>query len=387
MTERDLIARHLQDLYAFNRGALYSNSLVQAQTAFEQGDFVKTLELVRASSELFGKRHKKKFAEDLRSPDGKRELSKKERLALESKQSRIKEILGIFEEVLGHLEKMARLQRLGRPQPAGESGTPGGAPPAAQLPKGFRAEYEAAQTTYARYQVVRRHFDFRPVGSDQDVTPDTLYYVRGKESHLIRSSPGEPHAEPVPMTVVPSGQRMKPVPRQKLLELGRRAQLLRLAPKAPGEADRRSRPPKGDQAPLVDSSTAPIEPKKDYAECVIDMGSFTQLLAAAQQSEIVPNADQIAHVRDREFRTGKYLTAFNTIERLSVGLIQAATARQQRLRREEIDYKSGVLKMSPKEWQLKKQRDTLQTQKIERARRHFARVLDGLRVFIASKNQ
>jgi len=44
-----------------------------------------------------------------------------------------------------------------------------------------------------------------------------------------------------------------------------------------------------------------------------------------------------------------------------------------------------VLKMSPKEWQKKKQRDTLQTQKIERARRQFARVLDGLRIRIVSE--
>ena len=58
---------------------------------------------------------------------------------------------------------------------------------------------------------------------------------------------------------------------------------------------------------------------------------------------------------------------------------------QQRLRAEELKYKAGVLKMSPKQWMLKKQRDTLQTQKIERARRHFARVLDGLRILVVSK--
>jgi hypothetical protein len=124
--------------------------------------------------------------------------------------------------------------------------------------------------------------------------------------------------------------------------------------------------------------------QKSYTECLIDLGSFTQLLTSAQQSEIVPNADQIAHVRDREFRTGKHQTAFEAIERLFVKFNLVAAQREQKLRREEIDYKSGVLKMSPKQWQLKKQRDMLQTQKIERARRHFTRVLDGLRVLMAS---
>lgn len=367
MTERDLIEQRLRELYDFNRGALYSNSLAQAQAAFQQGDFAKTLELVKASSELFEKRHKKKLEQDPRRPDGKTMASKKERLALEGKQSRIREILGIFDEVLKPLEKMAQLQRLGRPRPVAQSGTPGGAQPMAGLPDGFQAEYEAAQTADARHRVICRHFHVEPVGSDQDLRPDTLYYVRGKESHLIRSSHEKPGTDPVAMTVVPSGQPMKPVPRQKMLELGSKAQLLRLAAKPPAEA-------------------APIGPPKSHAESVIDMGSFTQLLAAAQQSELLPNTDQIAHVRDREFRTGKNQRALAIIDRLSVKLNLAATQRQQKLRAEETAYKSGVLKMSPKEWQLKKQHDTLQTQKIERARRHFTRVLDGLRILMVSES-
>jgi hypothetical protein len=384
MTQRDLIEKRLQELYDFNRGALYANSLIQAQAAFQQGDFAKTLELVRASSGLFEKRHKKTLHQDPAGPDAQRKASRQERRALESKQSRIKEILGMFDELLKPLETMARLQRLGRPQPVAESGTPGGAQPASPLPPRFQAEYEAAHTMDARYQVICRYFAVQPVGSDRDITPDTLYYVRGKESHLTRTTPGDPGADPVPMTVVPSGQRMKPVARERLFELGRKGQLLRLMPKVPGQAAVQPTSQSGAADSVSDASTAPTGAQKSYAECLIDMGSFTQLLTAAQQSEIVPNADQIAHVRDREFRTGKYQTGFDAIERLFVRFNQVAGQREQKLRREEIDYKSGVLKMSPKQWQLKKQRDTLQTQKIERARRHFARVLDGLRVLMAS---
>jgi hypothetical protein len=384
MTERDLVRKRLQELYDFNRGALYSNSLMQAQAAFEHGDFVSTLELVRASRGLFEKRHKHTLDQDPAGADAKRKASRQERRALEGKQARIREILGIFDEVLSPLETMAKLQRLGRPRPAVEAGPAGGVQSAGQPPRGFEVAYEAAQTIDARHQVICRYFHLEPIGSDQDITPDTLYYVRGKESHLTRSTPGEPGADPVPMTVVPSGQPMKPVPRQRLLELGGKGQLLKLVPKAPLGAAFASRSARGAPDSAADGSTAPTGVQKSYTECLIDLGSFTQLLTSAQQSEIVPNADQIAHVRDREFRTGRYQAAFDAIERLFVKFNLLAAQREQKLRREEIDYKSGVLKMSPKQWQLKKQRDRLQTQKIERARRHFIRVLDGLRVLMAS---
>jgi len=383
MTERDVVRKRLQELYDFNRGALYSNSLIQAQAAFEHGDFVNTLELVRASRELFEKRHKKKLDQDPHRLDGNTKASRKERLALEDKQSRIRQILGIFDEVLSPLATMAKLQRLGRPRSVTEPGSPGGSQSVGQHPHGFEAEYDAAPTVDARHQVICRYFHLEPVASDQDITPDTLYYVRGKESHLMRSAAGDVPVDPIVMTVVPSGQRMKPIARQKLLELGGKGQLLKLVPKAPAEVALPSGSAKADPESTADGSTAPTGVQRSYTECLIDMGSFTQLLTSAQQSEIVPNADQIAHVRDREFRTHRYQAAFDAIERLFVKFNLLAAQREQKLRRDEIDYKSGTLKMSPKQWQLKKQRDTLQTQKIERARRHFARVLDGLRVLLA----
>ena len=60
-------------------------------------------------------------------------------------------------------------------------------------------------------------------------------------------------------------------------------------------------------------------------------------------------------------------------------------SRQAELRREEMQYKSGTLKMSPKEWLLRQRRETEKTQKIDRARRQFTRVLDGLTVLRAAK--
>ena len=77
---------------------------------------------------------------------------------------------------------------------------------------------------------------------------------------------------------------------------------------------------------------------------------------------------------------GKYRRALDTIERMSVRFTQAAAKRKQKLRAEDIKHKSGTLKMSPKEWQKKKQQDSAKSLVIERARRKFAHVLDGLRL-------
>jgi len=124
LTNRDDVARDLQKLYDSNRGALYANSLVQAQAAFETGDFVKALELVRASREVFVARHKKTLKPEPGQPDRKKGASRKEVRALEHKESKLKEIFAAFDAACGHLERMARLQRLGNPKSSAGSKSP-----------------------------------------------------------------------------------------------------------------------------------------------------------------------------------------------------------------------------------------------------------------------
>jgi hypothetical protein len=139
--------------------------------------------------------------------------------------------------------------------------------------------------------------------------------------------------------------------------------------------------PEGAPASDVDNA---IEQGKNAAIHIIDMGSFTQLQTAAQLTGLLPSADGIGFVRDHEFRTGKYQEAFERIDAFFMHLRSAAEQRQRTLRQEEHDYKSGVLKMSPKQWMIKQQSDAAQTQKIDRALRYCTRILDGLRVMITS---
>lgn len=157
-------------------------------------------------------------------------------------------------------------------------------------------------------------------------------------------------------------------------------QLLRVTPK--DAATIAAEAAKADQP---DVEPVPAESGRTYADAAVDVGMLSQLLLSAQQSGMVPAAEQIAEVRDREFRAGRHQAALDVIERLYIRFSQEMSQRQQRLRTEEMDYRSGKLTMTPKEWQAKKQRDMRQTQLIDQARRDFSRVLGGLRLLISSK--
>lgn len=175
-----------------------------------------------------------------------------------------------------------------------------------------------------------------------------------------------------------------------LLErLGRMAKLKPEIPVAPASA-RGHLPVKspsasglGDEVPPGDTGEA-VKQKAATLVSTIDMGSLTQLQTAVQQTGLVSNADAIGFVREHEFREGKYHEAFDRIEVIFQQMRAAAEQRVQRLRREDLDHKSGALKMSPKDWALKVQRDMAQTQVIDRALRYFLRILDALRIMVAS---
>jgi hypothetical protein len=124
----------------------------------------------------------------------------------------------------------------------------------------------------------------------------------------------------------------------------------------------------------------PVGLAKQYSSVILERGAFSQLLSAAQQCGLVSSPDAIIAVRDREFPAGRYQRAFEMIETLYIQFSAQASRRLAALRREETQYKAGTLKMGTKEWLIRQRRVTEQNQKIDRARRHFTRVLDGLRV-------
>jgi hypothetical protein len=148
---------------------------------------------------------------------------------------------------------------------------------------------------------------------------------------------------------------------------------------AAGQASENENPLHSDEPPAAHRGNEPVV-------LGVEPGAFTLLLTAAQQCGLVPNADAIVGVRDRDYPAGRYQRALDTIEALAVQLNTQAARRAAELRHEEIRYKAGALKMSPKQWMLKIRRDAEQTQRIDRARRHFAHVLDSLRALRAASS-
>jgi hypothetical protein len=133
-----------------------------------------------------------------------------------------------------------------------------------------------------------------------------------------------------------------------------------------------------------DSPQVPAGRPAHSSIAVLDVAAFAQLLTLAKQSGLAINTDAIQAARDREFREGQYQRASDLIEKLYVQLNTQAARRQSELRRQEMQYKSGTLKMTPKQWMDRQRRATEQTQKIDRARRQFTRVLDGLNALRAA---
>ncbi len=134
-----------------------------------------------------------------------------------------------------------------------------------------------------------------------------------------------------------------------------------------------------------DTPAVPTGPIAQHGIASLDMTTFHQLIMAIQQAGLPMNVDAIHSVSDREFRDGRYQRAFDVIEGVYLQINAHVGRRQAELRQQETQYKSGALKLSPKEWMLRQRRETEKTQRIERARRHCARILDGLNALRASQ--
>jgi hypothetical protein len=115
---------------------------------------------------------------------------------------------------------------------------------------------------------------------------------------------------------------------------------------------------------------------------ILDVGSLSQLIDAAQRSGLVPGIATIIQVRDCEFRLGRYQQALQLIESQFQSFQGRAAQRAQQLAREDVDIAAGRIKMSGRELQIKRQRDRQQTQAVDRARTRFSRVLEGLRTLV-----
>jgi hypothetical protein len=376
------ILQELDNLYIALRGAPYINSLGEAKKAFQGQDYREALRFVRATEELYRRSHSQILGQDLHAAGLNRDDVEK----LSAKQEKAKGVLDRFEELVRRLEKLAKLEPIEPKAPVAPRPQPAARPlPRLKLSADFRAKFQAARDGDAQIQSVCEYFDAQAVETEEDFQLGALYSLQNQgQIHLIRCTKMEGAPATITMEKALSGKSLKPIPLAKLMELGREQLLHRLLPK-----DRAETGPKmpGEQVP----QDPPANGAEDRGESgiggdaiLIDMGSFTQLQTAVQQTDLEVNADAVGFVREHEFREKKYQEAFDRIEGIFQHMRAGAEQRLLRLRQEDFDFRSGVLKMSPKDWMLKQARDIAMTQKIDRALRYFARVLDGLRILMTA---
>lgn len=259
-----------------------------------------------------------------------------------------------------------------------------------EIPDGFQSEFETAQDSDSRFEVIRRFFRVRPVNSSEDIRPGALYYLRGKDQDfLLRVIDQVEDCESVPICLPLSEQAIKPMPRPRFIALGKKRSLGLLLPKSQSQ-DQESIDSDGPQAErdsVCEDSDDIDSTQAIPAQSILDNSAFNQLMDSARRSTLVRSVQPISNVRDREFRIGDYSKALVEIERLFRDFDAAAKQRDQKLRREEMDIKSGRMKISPKEKNRRNQENTRVTQSVERARRAFSRVLNGLRTLEGGQRQ
>ncbi len=393
-------ADDLQELYKLLRGSRAAMMVLDVRTLFLEKQMIKAHALLLESRELYSESRTRLLRQD---PDAQTKAKGKEaeRQAkrVKRKQEKTREILKVFDELAAQLQKFADREqhKLDSPGEQSESHTETVIEPAETVARGaaaevadecpvarsssltdeFRDAFRAA-TGDDQLDVISRHFGFQEVASAEDIHRDALYYIRsGDKSYLVRTVESPRAEDLVSLVTVIDGKSMKPLSPAAFIDLGKKRKMVLLTTRsaAPQQAN-----PTDDEIPGDDDSN---DGEQDQPELVVlDMGAFSQLLTSAQRCGLVPAADQIAHVRDREFRRGNYDLAFQTIDGLYAKFTASMNARNQKLIREDADISSGRIKMSPKDLLAKRARDRKQSQEVDRARRRFQVVIEGLRVLM-----
>lgn len=419
-SRRRVLPRDLQQLYELVKGARYASQVMDAKLHLEQDEPAEARRMLESVAARHQANHDKTAQRimDLEATGNRGDLDRARRLK-DKKFEQGTQAHEMLQWLIPCLQRAEERSRQRDTQPSGaaspESATGAVGHPA--LTQALLDEFHATRTLepkdriQAQLDVIDHHFRREAFDEGGLESHDSLLmFLASDQVHLVAIAQPMDAADPsesaVSLVQVVTGQKFKPTSWRTLRNLGSNGRLARLRPVTEGpEPDSRSTleeaPNSGESqatssvSPSLDSaetpamadstSTAPLAKdgySDDQRDRILDMGAFSQLAEAAQRCGIVADADLIAHVRDREFRFRDYAKAFQTMESVYGKFIASASQREQRLRQEEMMIKSGRVKMSPKELQAKRQRDTYETQLIERARSRFMRVMEGLRILM-----
>ncbi|QDT03586.1 hypothetical protein K227x_19700 [Rubripirellula lacrimiformis] len=428
-----MIGDDLDELYKLLRGSRSANPVLDARALAQEGRFTAAREKLIDARESYMESRSRLMKQDPEKQfAGKGKDDVRNRKVLARKQEKTREILKSFEELMPRLERMAKREEAAKIQineepvpasaiesddhlddsadavasdsdgnndagggPDNESNTaedPSSSAPvmlatATDLSESFLDSF-ASGTDDQRMDLINDQFGFREVLSDDDIYPTAVYFIRtGDDSYLVQTSLTAASDDAIEAKNLADPQALKPFTRKGFVKLGQQRMMVLLTKQVsllPPGSDHTSGG--SDQRGDHDSDDIDFD-DTDGQQNVLDMGAFGQLMSAAQRSGLVSSADQIGHVRDREFRLGKYDLAFAAIDALYSRFNSDANQRTQQLAREEMDISTGKVKISPKDLQIKRTRDRMQTQEVDRAKRRFQVVLEGLRRLTAGADQ
>lgn len=359
MTSDDFV-----ELYESLRGGPAANHVLDAEAAFMQQNYAAALKTMRFAREGYHSSRLRVLRDEAAGNP-----------ALQAKREKAQRILQRFDTLIALLADAVEKH----PTPIRHP----------DLPERFASQYAAATTADERLDYVYLSFTVTPVKQTDDLVAGGLYFIASEhKTFCVQVDDPLPNGIQVPMRAVETGKRLPDMTRQQFMELGQRGWLVRLGKKAPKPE---SKPTSLARSSSESSATSPAETGDSPFDVherdkILDVGAFTQLLDSAHRSGMLPESDQIAHVRDREFRRGHFQKALLTMEGLQGKFSAAATMKQAEIRREDAAIASGRIKMSPKDLQAKRMRDQAASQAIERARSRFSRVLDGLRILARTMN-
>ncbi|TWT98361.1 hypothetical protein [Stieleria varia] len=386
-------AEDLQSIYDELRGSRSAPLVMDARSLFLDQQYTAALGKMTEAQEKYQESRFRILKQDpVKQVDPKAKDADRQIRRLVRKREKAEEILAMIDEVLPELKKLSDKEKTKKAKEAAqaesapptddassdvadsESATNDESPSESGLDADTLTADEVSpdfvdqfmqSTTQEQIELIGQRFGFQPIQTDQDVVAGTVCFLKGDDESLLVCLSKVDGREPVEMVNLATGGTFH-VPLNVLVEFGQERKVVVLL-RSPAEVRQ-----------LSDDEGATDEVR----DRVLDMGALSQLMDSAQRCGIVPGADQIAYVRDKEFRTGQYDLALQIIESLNGKFVANASARSQRLMREDADIASGRVKMSPKELHAKRLRDRTQDQAIERARSRFNRVLDGLRVLL-----
>ncbi|NND98687.1 MAG: hypothetical protein HKN47_15300 [Pirellulaceae bacterium] len=416
-------AEDFQSLYKLLRGSKSAFGVLDARTLFIEKKIRQALVRLQESRDSYQSSRARLMKQDAgKEVDPKAKDADRQIKRIERKQEKVREVLELFDELLPKLAKLAAREAA---RDSTEDTDASGLDADTEFREAVGAEddeeYDVRPVTPADVSVefaarfvelegdeqldwISRSFGFCPVESEDQIFPNAVYFIRIQDESFLVHTRGEEHlADGIPLVSVVDEVPMKTYSVEAFLRLGNRRRMVLLTTDAARIRQQAAQVLEYDSIDSVnathefdvanadahgdDQNEGESESAGGVKTQILDMGAFSQLMDSAQRSGLVPNADKIANLRDREFRLGRYDMAYSGIEGLFSSFVAAASQRAQKLAREDADIKGGRIKISPKELQAKRMRDRQAEQAVERARSRFQLVMNGLQVLMRTHEQ